>query len=349
MSVQIAAIETHYHGYRFRSRLEARWAVFFDAAGIEYVYEPEGYVLGGRSYLPDFWLPRLRTFVEVKPTMAAAAGTKPLLQTLVSATDHTDRWGLLLVGPPNTFEPPRIVGVDRHRWWDPVDWMQCPYCNTVYCAIPHAPRCNCLPRGRVLICSVGTTPRVDYAMEAGQQARFEHGEDPTPDLYLAAVSKKPCRVYVAGAVIEEQRVADAESNVTVCPLVLPWRHEIFGLDEDSSLKAGGPATGRFRYGGPTIFCNHGTGDHELASRCMQELEDCDLLFAWIDRTDTVGTLVEIGAAHVLNTPRFVAFAGEALADHFYFVRQLSSAAVVVPTAVEAWSVFERWRNRVDAA
>jgi hypothetical protein len=24
------AIETHYKGYRFRSRLEARWAVFFD-------------------------------------------------------------------------------------------------------------------------------------------------------------------------------------------------------------------------------------------------------------------------------------------------------------------------------
>ena len=30
------AIETEYNGYRFRSRLEARWAVFFDALGIEY-------------------------------------------------------------------------------------------------------------------------------------------------------------------------------------------------------------------------------------------------------------------------------------------------------------------------
>ena len=26
----IKAIETYYKGYRFRSRLEARWAVFFD-------------------------------------------------------------------------------------------------------------------------------------------------------------------------------------------------------------------------------------------------------------------------------------------------------------------------------
>ena len=30
------AIETLYKGYRFRSRLEARWAVFFDASKIEF-------------------------------------------------------------------------------------------------------------------------------------------------------------------------------------------------------------------------------------------------------------------------------------------------------------------------
>ena len=40
---EIKAIETVYNGYRFRSRLEARWAVFFEAAGIEYEYEPEGF------------------------------------------------------------------------------------------------------------------------------------------------------------------------------------------------------------------------------------------------------------------------------------------------------------------
>jgi hypothetical protein len=32
----IKTIETIYNGYRFRSRLEARWAVFFDAMGIKY-------------------------------------------------------------------------------------------------------------------------------------------------------------------------------------------------------------------------------------------------------------------------------------------------------------------------
>jgi hypothetical protein len=51
----IKAIETVYKGYRFRSRLEARWAVFFDTLGIEWVYEPEGFeTTDGYRYLPDF-------------------------------------------------------------------------------------------------------------------------------------------------------------------------------------------------------------------------------------------------------------------------------------------------------
>ena len=50
-------IETEYKGYRFRSRLEARWAIFFDACGVDWEYEPEGYDLGdGLYYLPDFLL-----------------------------------------------------------------------------------------------------------------------------------------------------------------------------------------------------------------------------------------------------------------------------------------------------
>jgi hypothetical protein len=63
----IKAIETVYKGYRFRSRLEARWAVFFDALGITWEYEKEGYDLGELGwYLPDFWLPQWGCFAEVK-------------------------------------------------------------------------------------------------------------------------------------------------------------------------------------------------------------------------------------------------------------------------------------------
>jgi hypothetical protein len=49
-------IDTRYRGYRFRSRLEARWAVFLDALLWSWVYEPEGYSLPSGWYLPDFWV-----------------------------------------------------------------------------------------------------------------------------------------------------------------------------------------------------------------------------------------------------------------------------------------------------
>lgn len=61
------AIETEYNGHKFRSRLEARWAVFFDAVGIKYQYEPDGFEYDGDKYLPDFYLPDFEMYVEVKP------------------------------------------------------------------------------------------------------------------------------------------------------------------------------------------------------------------------------------------------------------------------------------------
>ena len=81
-------IETEYKGYRFRSRLEARWAVFFDACGVRWEYEPEGYVLpDGQYYLPDFLLHDVTfnhagysegrdLFVEVKGRMTAEDASK---------------------------------------------------------------------------------------------------------------------------------------------------------------------------------------------------------------------------------------------------------------------------------
>lgn len=63
----IKAIQTKYDGYRFRSRLEARWATFFNYAGIPYQYEIEGYeTSNGNWYLPDFYLPECGLWVEVK-------------------------------------------------------------------------------------------------------------------------------------------------------------------------------------------------------------------------------------------------------------------------------------------
>lgn len=81
----ITAIPTEYKGYRFRSRLEARWAVFFDACGVKWEYEPEGFALpNGQFYLPDFLLHGCAgrcpddLYVEVKGKMTGADAEKIL-------------------------------------------------------------------------------------------------------------------------------------------------------------------------------------------------------------------------------------------------------------------------------
>jgi len=61
------AIPTIYRGVKFRSRLEARWAVFFDTMEIDWRYEHEGHA-GGRWYLCDFYLPQFDLWLEIKPS-----------------------------------------------------------------------------------------------------------------------------------------------------------------------------------------------------------------------------------------------------------------------------------------
>lgn len=64
----VAAREADFHGVTFRSRTEARWAVSFNALDMDYAYEPERLNLSsGESYLPDFLLPDLQAYFEVKP------------------------------------------------------------------------------------------------------------------------------------------------------------------------------------------------------------------------------------------------------------------------------------------
>ncbi len=66
MKIAPNAIPTDYNGIRFRSRLEARWAVFYDSLQIDYLYEEEGFDLKNVWYLPDFYLPAQDCYVEVK-------------------------------------------------------------------------------------------------------------------------------------------------------------------------------------------------------------------------------------------------------------------------------------------
>jgi hypothetical protein len=65
-TLQIEVIETTYNGIKYRSRTEARWALFFDKLGWNAEYEPEGYDLDGLWYLPDFYVPEINAFCLIK-------------------------------------------------------------------------------------------------------------------------------------------------------------------------------------------------------------------------------------------------------------------------------------------
>lgn len=92
----LTAIQTNYAGCRFRSRLEARWAVFFNELDIMWQYEPQGYTVGpdATAYLPDFWLPDAQLWVEVKGALEQRD-----LETLIWSASAA---GLPAVGPSST-------------------------------------------------------------------------------------------------------------------------------------------------------------------------------------------------------------------------------------------------------
>lgn len=63
------SIETWYGGAQYRSRTEARWAVLFDAAGVGFQYEPDGFKLETGWYVPDFLITGWDIYFEVKGTL----------------------------------------------------------------------------------------------------------------------------------------------------------------------------------------------------------------------------------------------------------------------------------------
>lgn len=64
--MKAAGIPTIFSGWRFRSRLEAKWAAFFEACGWAYEYEP----FDMKGYIPDFVLKcHNPVLVDIRPIM----------------------------------------------------------------------------------------------------------------------------------------------------------------------------------------------------------------------------------------------------------------------------------------
>lgn len=177
-------IETRYKGCRFRSRLEARWAVFFDALDVRWEYEREGYNLGGGDlYLPDFWLPDSQLWVEVKgkdlsdreERVAQALATSTMRPVAVVGNDRSPvgrgSESALAIGRifyPETVRPNRLA----------VDGLatiyQCRQCALVRIASLNDSDWYCHGCGEFT--SPFDTDALRTAEQVARSARFEHGE-----------------------------------------------------------------------------------------------------------------------------------------------------------------------------
>jgi hypothetical protein len=179
----IKAIETSYKGYRFRSRSEARWAVFFDVLGYAWEYEPEGYDLGGSwgYYLPDFrvWsgdrvglgVPQ---WIEVK----GPAPTQREIELITAVSRMTEIGGAIVYGE---------IDARVDRWLDhwtvaahvvdygAIGWSFCRAYDV------HGSWREGDPSRMVLPDTCSTRgDLVLGAVRAARSARFEHGESGAP-------------------------------------------------------------------------------------------------------------------------------------------------------------------------
>ena len=191
----LRAIETEYSGRRFRSRIEARWAVFFDALEIGWEYEAEGYHFGDIDYLPDFWLSQPRWYFEVKgaePTplehlkarLLSQYSNRPVLMHAGDIVDpvlwrggNLERRYMAEAQRVSSFDGPKLHVFDGHECIPAYHWNDCRHCGgaradgcRLLVALTGFPFPECS--------QVGYLPQSQFirdAFRAANGARFEHG------------------------------------------------------------------------------------------------------------------------------------------------------------------------------
>lgn len=78
--------------------MEARWAVWLDAAHLPWLYEPSGFEFAdGSSYIPDFFLPGQRCYLEVKPSRIDANSANKAIKLAVETETNV----FVSIGPPS--------------------------------------------------------------------------------------------------------------------------------------------------------------------------------------------------------------------------------------------------------
>lgn len=183
----LKAIETIYNQNKFRSRLEARWAVALTELGITYCYETEGYDLGAAGqYLPDFYLPDSETYVEIKPQ-------KPSDEEIEKAREMHRQSGkdvVIIYGDCQQFEvivfpENRISTGGKYGAIQFIKYLAyCQLRKSARLLLTHLDCLSAYPEANPLdlnstntkvLAALKTSPAI--ALAAAQQAQFEHGRN----------------------------------------------------------------------------------------------------------------------------------------------------------------------------
>lgn len=175
MGREIKAIETYYKGYHFRSRVEARWAIFFDALGIDYEYEVEGFDMEGTRYLPDFYIPSIDRWFEIK-------GKKMTLEEIKKCEqfcNRTDNEGIkfsIVIGAPKLAKFNNILGIKEFAW----EWPSEHYPDNTLFLAEELVNKEYYSRFLPMIWKVPGVcdEQLVEAVRLAREARFEFGETP---------------------------------------------------------------------------------------------------------------------------------------------------------------------------
>lgn len=218
------AIPTEYGGVRFRSRLEAQWAAFFDLLGWGWEYEP--FDLSG--YIPDFVIPSAgaedgqakSVVVDVKPILTlremAFRGSELLPcgwngSIIVVGAALPRSWdGLLQLGHAvhYTSKPCPELGLNHVGLDDRADYLKAKFSDTPpYRADAHAypvPLMKCLPCGRLThwvvdACMHCAHPYLNDEREDGGILPVQHQVSADEGLVLSLWATAKNRVQWKGA------------------------------------------------------------------------------------------------------------------------------------------------------
>jgi hypothetical protein len=172
----IKPIETKYNGFRFRSRLEARWAIFFDMIGLKYEYEVEGFEMNGIRYLPDFYIPSLDRWFEIKAKPLSEYEMKKCEEFCFNKDNENIKFSVL-VGSPEAVKIDAVAGIMEYVW----EWPSEKYSDNVRFLAPEElsekEYYSRFMRGLWVVPDV-TEEELATAAVAAREARFEFGERP---------------------------------------------------------------------------------------------------------------------------------------------------------------------------